>query len=45
MCLRLLSPQEVARLGLDPHMWPQRGWTGSEPPWELRYLHRLTMGP
>ena len=44
-CLRLLSPQEVAGLGLDPHTWPQRGWAGSEPPWELRYPHRLTVYP
>ena len=45
-CLRLLSPQEVAGLGLDLHAWPQRVWAGSEPPWELRYPHRgLTVHP
>lgn len=43
--LRLLSPQDVAGLGLDTHTWPQREWAGYEPPWELRCPHRLTVCP
>ena len=43
--LRLLSPQDVAGLGLDTHTWPQRGWVGYEPPWELRCPRHLTVQP